>query len=74
VLSYTDQLNITVIADRDACPDLPTFTTGLTTCLSELIRATAADTPPAFAEMARLDAARRGDSARGGVQQEQDQR
>jgi diacylglycerol O-acyltransferase / wax synthase len=45
VLSYTDQLNISVIADRDACPDLPTFTTGLTNCLSELTGATVAGTP-----------------------------
>jgi WS/DGAT/MGAT family acyltransferase len=63
VLSYTDQLNITVIADRDTCPDLPTFTTGLTNCLSELTGASAAGTPPASAGPARFDAAGRGDLA-----------
>jgi WS/DGAT C-terminal domain len=42
VLPYTDQLNITVIADRDTCPGLPTFTTGLTNCLSDLTGATTA--------------------------------
>ena len=36
VLSYIDQLNITVAADRDHCPDLPRFTVGLRHSLSDL--------------------------------------
>src|SRR5204862_799754 len=36
VLSYVGQLNITVIGDRDNCPDLPVFTAGLTRFLTDL--------------------------------------
>jgi diacylglycerol O-acyltransferase len=39
VLSYTNQLNITVVADRDQCPDLATFTTGLNHSMVGLIQA-----------------------------------
>ena len=39
VLSYTNQLNITAVADRDRCPDLATFTTGLNRSMARLIRA-----------------------------------
>jgi diacylglycerol O-acyltransferase / wax synthase len=35
-LSYVDQLTITVVADRDRCPDLAIFTDGLTSALSQL--------------------------------------
>jgi diacylglycerol O-acyltransferase len=45
VISYTDQLTISVIADRDTSPDLPTFIAGLTNCLFELTGATVAGTP-----------------------------
>ena len=38
VLSYTNQLNITAVADRDQCPDLATFTTGLNHSLFDLIQ------------------------------------
>ena len=34
VVSYSGQLNISVIADRDNCPDLPVFTDALDRCLS----------------------------------------
>jgi hypothetical protein len=46
VLSYAGQLNISVIADRDSCPDLPVFTTGLNRSLSDLTGAAMAATPP----------------------------
>lgn len=36
VLSYGGQLNVTTVADRDGCPDLPAFTAGLTRSLSAL--------------------------------------
>jgi diacylglycerol O-acyltransferase / wax synthase len=43
VLSYTNQLNITVVADRDRCPDLATFTTALNRSLARLIQAATSD-------------------------------
>jgi WS/DGAT C-terminal domain len=46
VLSYAGQLNISVIADRDSCPDLPVFITGLNRSLSDLTGAAMAATPP----------------------------
>jgi diacylglycerol O-acyltransferase len=39
VLSYTDQLNITVVADRDQCPDLATFMSGMNHSMFGLIEA-----------------------------------
>jgi hypothetical protein len=39
VLSYTDQLNITVVADRDQCPDLATFMSGMNHSMFSLIEA-----------------------------------
>jgi diacylglycerol O-acyltransferase len=36
VLSYAGQLNITVVADRDSCADLPVFTEALRSALAEL--------------------------------------
>jgi diacylglycerol O-acyltransferase / wax synthase len=39
VLSYTNQLNIIVVADRDQCPDLATFTTGLNRSMIGLVQA-----------------------------------
>jgi diacylglycerol O-acyltransferase len=36
VLSYAGRLNLTVVADRDHCPGLPTFTAGLRHSLSDL--------------------------------------
>jgi diacylglycerol O-acyltransferase / wax synthase len=43
VLSYTNQLNITAVADRDQCPDLATFTTGLNLSMARLIQAATSD-------------------------------
>jgi WS/DGAT/MGAT family acyltransferase len=43
VLSYTNQLNITVVADRDRCPDLATFTTALDRSMAHLIQAATPD-------------------------------
>jgi hypothetical protein len=53
VLSYAGQLNITVIADRDTCPDLPVFTTGLTRSLAGLTGAAMPATPPTGGNPAR---------------------
>jgi WS/DGAT/MGAT family acyltransferase len=39
VLSYTDRLNITVVADRDQCPDLATFMSGMNHSMFGLIEA-----------------------------------
>jgi diacylglycerol O-acyltransferase / wax synthase len=36
VLSYTGQLNATVVADPHAVPDLPVFLTGLQRALTDL--------------------------------------
>jgi diacylglycerol O-acyltransferase / wax synthase len=36
VLSYTGQLNLTVLADRDTCPDLEVFALGVRSALDEL--------------------------------------
>ncbi len=48
VVSYAGQLNISVIADRDNCPDLPVFISGLDRSLSGLTGAAAMSiTPPA---------------------------
>jgi diacylglycerol O-acyltransferase len=47
VLSYAGQLNITVVADRDSCPDLPVFTEALRSALAELTAgATGTDSLP----------------------------
>jgi len=43
VLSYAGQLNVTVVADRDGCPDVELFTTGLRGCLDAMAIATATD-------------------------------
>lgn len=43
VLSYANQLNITTVADRDRCPDLATFTTGLNRSINRLIQAATSD-------------------------------
>ena len=37
-LSYAGQFNITVIADRDSCPDAGVFTAGLRASLEDLAR------------------------------------
>ena len=47
VVSYAGQLNISVIADRDNCPDLPVFISGLDRSLSGLNGAAMTTTPPA---------------------------
>ena len=47
VVSYAGQLNISVIADRDNCPDLPVFISGLDRSLSGLTGAAMTTTPPA---------------------------
>jgi len=41
-LSYTDQFNITAVADRDLCPDVTTFATGVQNTLDALATSTAA--------------------------------
>ncbi len=41
-LSYTDQFNITAVADRDLCPDVNTFATGVQNTLDALATSTAA--------------------------------
>jgi WS/DGAT/MGAT family acyltransferase len=41
-LSYTDQLNITAVADRDACPDVNMFAAGVHNALEALATSTAA--------------------------------
>ena len=38
-LSYAGQFNITVVADRDSCPDAGVFTAGLRASLEDLARA-----------------------------------
>jgi diacylglycerol O-acyltransferase len=38
VLSYAGQLNLTAVADRDACPDLAVFTQGARSALDDLAR------------------------------------
>ena len=38
-ISYTEEFNITVVADRDLCRDLDTFTAGLTASLETLAAA-----------------------------------
>jgi hypothetical protein len=38
VLSYAGQLNLTVIADRDTCPDLEVFAQGMRAALDDLER------------------------------------
>jgi hypothetical protein len=48
VLSYIDQLNVTVVADRDRCPDLDIFTQALNRSVSELIEATPPDRTAEF--------------------------
>jgi len=47
VVSYAGQLNISVIADRDNCPDLPVFTEALDRCLSGMTGGAMTTTPPA---------------------------
>jgi diacylglycerol O-acyltransferase / wax synthase len=47
VVSYAGQLNISVIADRDSCPDLPVFISGLDRSLADLTGAAMRITPPA---------------------------
>jgi diacylglycerol O-acyltransferase / wax synthase len=41
-LSYADQFNITAVADRDLCPDVNTFATGVQNTLDALATSTAA--------------------------------
>jgi len=41
-LSYADQFNITAVADRDLCPDVNTFATGVQNSLDALATSTAA--------------------------------
>jgi hypothetical protein len=38
-LSYAGQFNITVVADRDGCPDAEVFTAGLQASLDNLAQA-----------------------------------
>jgi hypothetical protein len=38
VLSYTGQLNLTAVADRDGCPDVEVFTQGVHAALDDLAR------------------------------------
>lgn len=47
VVSYAGQLNISVIADRDNCPDLPVFIDALGRCLSGMTGGAMTATPPA---------------------------
>jgi len=47
VVSYAGQLNISVIADRGNCPDLPVFTGGLDRSLADLTGAAMTTTPAA---------------------------
>ena len=55
VVSYAGQLNISVIADRDNCPDLPVFISGLDRSLSGLTGAAAMSiTPPADGSPGRV--------------------
>ena len=62
VVSYAGQLNISVIADRDNCPDLPVFIGGLDRSMADLTGAAMRITPPAYA--AGLPRRRGGGSAR----------
>jgi diacylglycerol O-acyltransferase / wax synthase len=45
VVSYAGQLNLTVVADRDACPDLEAFVQGVQGDLDALARSALAPTP-----------------------------
>jgi len=54
VVSYAGQLNISVIADRDNCPDLPVFISGLDRSLSGLTGAATTITPPAGGSPGRV--------------------
>jgi diacylglycerol O-acyltransferase / wax synthase len=47
VVSNAGQLNISVIADRDNCPDLPVFIDALDRCLSGMTGGAMTATPPA---------------------------
>jgi hypothetical protein len=38
VLSYTGQLNLTAVGDRDSCPDLDVFAQAVRTTLDDLAR------------------------------------
>jgi WS/DGAT/MGAT family acyltransferase len=38
VLSYAGQLNLTAVADRDACPDIEVFAQGVRSALDDLVR------------------------------------
>ena len=38
VLSYNGQLNLTAVADRDGCPDVEVFASGLRSALNDLIQ------------------------------------
>jgi WS/DGAT/MGAT family acyltransferase len=60
-LSYAGRLGITVVADRDACPDIEIFTDGLRAALTELehAAATAARPPDAPTAAGRERGARR---------------
>jgi diacylglycerol O-acyltransferase / wax synthase len=44
-LSYAGQLNLTVVADPDSCPDLEIFTQGVRTALDDLTRTVHAPAP-----------------------------
>jgi hypothetical protein len=46
VLSYAGRLGITVVADRDACPDIEIFTDGLRAALAELEHAASSAARP----------------------------
>ena len=37
VFSYAGQLNFTVVADRDGCPDIDVFAASMTTCLESMV-------------------------------------
>jgi diacylglycerol O-acyltransferase / wax synthase len=45
-LSYAGRLGITVVADRDACPDIEVFTDGLRAALAKLEHAASSAAPP----------------------------
>ena len=42
-LSYAGQLNLTAVADRDACPDVEVFAQGVRSALDDLSRAGGVD-------------------------------
>jgi hypothetical protein len=46
-LSYAGELGITVVADRDACPDIAVFTDGLGAALADLELAAGVPVPTA---------------------------